>query len=259
MKNYKIQNIKKALYNNRLIILSIVIISILIILFLINKKIDNFDNNKEGLNKCDGIIYINLENREDRKQIILNELKKMNINNENKIHKVSGVFMPNNGHKGNVQSFILALTLAKLNDWEMVCIFEDDAEIVNTNNFSKDCDYIINKLDTYVPDWDVIMLGTAHAKKDTVSFDNKICKINSATTKTGIIVKKKYYDKLINNFSSSNDLMLESKKSNDNYEKYASDQRMKVLQETGNWFGFHKDILKQRNIWSSTMRYSYGN
>ena len=241
------------------ILVYILIIVIIIIFLAKNKYIELFEDDKEGLNKCDGIVYVNLENREDRKKIFLEEIKKMNIKNENKLHKVSGVFMPNNGHKGNVQSFIIALMLAKLNEWDMVCIFEDDAEIINTNNFSKDCEYIINKLNENEPKWDVIMLGTAHSKKENVLFDDRICKIKSATTKTCIIVKKHYYDKLINNFKSSNDLMLGSKKTSYNYEKYASDQRMQVLQETGKWFGFHKDIIKQRDIWSSTMRYSYGN
>jgi glycosyl transferase family 25 len=245
---------------NLTLLVFIIILIIYIIIYydnINNKSIEGFEEeNNEGLNKCDGIVYINLENREDRKKLFLEEVKKININ-ENKLHKVSGIYIPKNGHKGNVQSFILGLTLAKINNWNMVAIFEDDMEIIKDVNFNEECDYIINKLNNNVPDWDVIMLGTANSKKENVDFDNKICKINIATTKTGIIVQKHYYDKLINNFNSSNDLMLVNRKSNEKYEKYASDQRMGVLQETGKWFGFHNDIIKQRNIWSSTMKNSY--
>lgn len=260
MANFKSNKKNKQNTKNNInikLIFIVLLICILILLYLIRKKYtETFNEELIGLNKCDGIVYINLENREDRKKLFLEEIRKINLD-ENKLHKVSGIFMPKNGHKGNVQSFILALTLAKMNNWNMVAIFEDDMEIIEGIDFNKECNHIINTLNQNIPDWDVIMLGSPQCHKDNVSFDDKICKFKYGTTKTGIIVQKHYYDKLINNFKYSNDLMLSYKKSNDNYEKYASDQVMKVLQERDKWFGFHNDIIKQRNIWSSTMRYSY--
>ena len=227
-------------------------------------NIDTFENNIDrcgytsnyGINRCNGIIYINLDNRPDRKEIILKEMKKMGIE-DNKLYKVSAVFTPANGHKGNVQSFILAITLAKLNNWDKVCIFEDDAEIINTNNFNKDVEYIIKQLDKNVGKWDCIMLGTAFATKENVNFDNKIKRVTSSTTKTGLIIQSHYYDTLLENFNKSNSLMSICKKSHNNKEVHASDQYMKKLQQKDKWFCFDKDIIKQRDIWSSTMRYSY--
>ena len=53
----------------------ITVICILLIILLVCKKIyDNFDNN--WTDKIDGIVYINLENREDRKKVLLQELTK---------------------------------------------------------------------------------------------------------------------------------------------------------------------------------------
>jgi hypothetical protein len=47
----------------------------------------------EGLLNCFDYIYINLENREDRKKIILQEFKKMDVSEEN-IYKISGINIP---------------------------------------------------------------------------------------------------------------------------------------------------------------------
>jgi hypothetical protein len=212
-----------------------------------------FSNNKELI---DAVIYINLENREDRKKIILDELKKINIP-ENKIHKISGIFVPKNGHKGNVQSFILALELAKLNKWKTVMICEDDMEIiVPYEEFNNKVNKLLNTLKEKNIKWDCIMLGQAYGTKTKIDIPD-ITKITAASTKTCIIVPEHFYDILLNNFKSSNDLMHPDKKSGDKFEKYASDQRWKVLQDVHTFLAFEKDLVKQRNIWSSTMKYSY--
>jgi len=236
------------------LLLALLIIILLLICWKYwnNNDVEGYESNP--IDKIDGVVYINLENREDRKKLIKEEMDKMGIP-EDKIHKVSGVFIPKNGHKGNVQSFILALQLAKMNNWETVLLLEDDAKlIVSEEEFKSKLNEMFNYLNN--KEWDVIMLGQAYGKK--VDTDNiNIKKISSATTKTAIIIKSHYYNKLLNNFNSSNDLMLSHKKSEDKYEKYASDQRWRDLQETGNWYSFTDDIVKQGNIWSSTMKYSY--
>ena len=59
--------------------------------------------NIRSVDDIDAFIYINLENREDRKKELLAELEKLGIPSS-KIFKVSGVYIPDNGHKGCVQS-----------------------------------------------------------------------------------------------------------------------------------------------------------
>ena len=43
----------------------------------------------------------------------MKELEKLNTD-MSKVHKVSGVYMPKNGHKGCIQSHILALNMIKM-------------------------------------------------------------------------------------------------------------------------------------------------
>lgn len=235
------------------IIVILVILLLVYVYMSITSTNEMFSNNKELI---DAVIYINLENREDRKKIILDELKKINIP-ENKIHKISGIFVPKNGHKGNVQSFILALELAKLNKWKTVMICEDDMEIiVPYEEFNNKVNKLLNTLKEKNIKWDCIMLGQAYGTKTKIDIPD-ITKITAASTKTCIIVPEHFYDILLNNFKSSNDLMHPDKKSGDKFEKYASDQRWKVLQDVHTFLAFEKDLVKQRNIWSSTMKYSY--
>jgi hypothetical protein len=241
-----------------MIILAIIIIILLLIIlyFSINVFIENFTNVYDNI---DAFIYINLENREDRKKDILSEFKKLNVPEE-KIRKISGVFVPKNGHKGNVQSFILALELAKINKWKTVMICEDDMEIiVPYDEFNNKINSLLNILKEKNIKWDCIMLGQANGTKTKIDIYDmpNINKITNATTKTCIIVPEHFYDILLNNFKSSNDLMMSDKKSGDRFEKYASDQRWKVLQEVHTFLAFEKDLVKQRNIWSTTMKYSY--
>jgi hypothetical protein len=241
--------------------LFIILLIIFIIIILINSKKPNreqfvTDDNTSNDLDINGYIYINLENREDRKKIILDELKKINIPEE-KIYKISGVFMPKNGHKGNVQSFILALELAKLNKWHNVMICEDDMElIVPPEEFNNKVNKLLTTLKEKNMRWDCIMLGQAYGTKSPTDIPD-VVKITDASTKTCIIVPEHFYDQLLNNFRSSNDLMLSYKKSADDFEKYASDQRWKVLQDVYTFLAFDQDLIKQRDIWSSTMLYSY--
>ena len=122
---------------NKLLI-SILLLTILIICCIINNnKVEFFYNKKYGTENIDGCVYINLENRKDRKKLLVKELQKMKIPIR-KIHKVAGIYMPKNGHKGCTQSHILALTIAKMNKWQYALILEDDAKLtISSDNFQK--------------------------------------------------------------------------------------------------------------------------
>jgi hypothetical protein len=204
----------------------------------------NWDSN------IDGIIYINLENRDDRKELVLNELTKINTD-MTKVQKVSGIYTPQNGHKGCIQSHLLALLIAKMNKWNNVLILEDDFELnVDPIDFNNKINYIFDYIKDTNAKWDVVMIATAYAKKENI--DNVIVKINSATTGSAYIVNNTYYDTLINLFTNCNDKMSKDKWNDDNWEPYALDQQWLPFQMKDNWFGFNIDLSKQRNIRSST-------
>ena len=233
-----------------MIILAIIIIILLLIIlyFSINVFIENFTNIYDNI---DAFIYINLENREDRKKDILSEFKKLNVPEE-KIRKISGVSIPKNGHKGCIQSHILALQMAKLNNWKRVMILEDDAELnVEPEVFKTMIEKAMNQ-----QNWDIIILhGANQEKKENSDINNgEMHYLKHSTQSTGYIIKDTYYDKLLNLFMHCNDMM-----SKDNWEipgsweSYALDQQWNKLIEKDNWIGFKNNLLKQRNISSNIM------
>ena len=257
--------------------IEIIIFSILVILFvilLLRRSWEGFFNEQHGINRLDAIIYINLENRGDRKDLLMKELEKLNTN-MGKVHKVSGVFIPKNGHKGCIQSHILALNMIKLNKWKRVLILEDDAELdMSPEAFNDLLNKTIDTLDSKYSNWDVIMLATANKIIDdkiddmsinVVSLDGsikeplplKIQKLKNATTSSAYIVKDTYVDNIINLFNNCNDNMEHSKLSGQGYEYWALDQKWAELQIKDNWFVLEKDPIKQRAIWSTIMSESH--
>ena len=261
--NYINQNIEYIVFFALVILLSILIL---------NKSWESFYNEQNGINRLDAIIYINLENRGDRKEVLMKDLEKLNTN-MNKVHKVSGVFIPKNGHKGCIQSHILALNMIKLNKWKRVLILEDDAELdISPEAFNDLLNKTIDTLDEKYSNWDVIMLATANKVIDNkiddmsinvVSPDGsikeplKIQKLKTATTSSAYIVKDSYVDNILNLFNTCNDNMVHSKLSGQGFEFWALDQKWAELQVKDNWFVIDKDPIKQRAIWSTIMNESH--
>ena len=275
--------------SNLELIIFFILVSILAYLIL-QRSWEGFFTQQNGINRLDAIIYINLENRSDRKELLMNELLKLNTD-MSKVHKISGVYMPKNGHKGCIQSHILALNMIKMNNWERVLILEDDAELdmdaeVINNLINKS----LEELDSKHPDWNVIMLATANKVIDTnnnkfkfgkkknsnknndndnnndndtnsiplqiFAKDGKIIplkleKLNSATTSSAYIVKKSYAENILNLFNKCNNNMSANKMTDDGFEHWALDQKWAELQNKDKWFCIDKDPIKQRAIWST--------
>ncbi len=222
---------------------------ILLLLFLITSSNNEHFNNINNINrKIDAVIYINLDNRTDRKELLLNEFEKMNINDN--IYRIAAIPTPNNGHKGCCQSHILALELAKLNNWDTVAIFEDDFEL---NVSPEEYNRLINK-SLKNTKWDVILLHGENKEVKQI-IDNEMYYLKHSTCATGYIIKKEYIDTLLKIFKNCNANM------NTNYwsggqntwEENAIDQKWNQLIEKDNWIGFNTNIGKQRNIKSSIM------
>jgi hypothetical protein len=232
---------------NYYVLIFVIFILTIYFIFFTRVLIDNFN---QWQDKIDAYIYINLENREDRKKLLLDEFKKLDIP-EDKIRKISGVRIPKNGHKGCIQSHILALQMAKLNNWKTVAIFEDDAEI------TVDIDIFKNMVKDAmsVDNWDMIILhGANQSVKENGEIEGhpELHYLKHSTQSTGYIIKNTYYDKLLNLFIHCNDMM-----SKDNWEVpgswegHALDQQWNKLVEKDNWIGFKNNLLKQRAISSS--------
>lgn len=246
----------------------------IIVFLILNRSFEGFFNEQNGINRLDAIIYINLENRSDRKDLLMIELVKLNTN-MSKVHKVSGVFIPKNGHKGCVQSHILALNMIKMNKWRRVLILEDDAELdCNPETLNTIINQSLDILDSNHPDWNVIMLGSAHKVIDKSTPDiilninindtstntnttntNKqpyiLQKLQTATTSSAYIIKDTYVDTILNLFNNCNNNMKSETLTQKGWEEWALDQRWATIQRKHKWFSINKDPIKQRNIWST--------
>ena len=276
-------NIKKYIHTNIEIIIFFLLVSCVVYLILC-RSWEAFFTEQDGINRLDAIIYINLEARNDRKDLLMKELEKLKTD-MSKVHKVSGVYMPKNGHKGCIQSHILALNMIKMNNWNRVLILEDDAEL---NMTPETINSLINKsleeLDKDYPEWNVIMLATAnkvidkdynkinklknelnnnelnkkplpidldiYTNKDKTN-SLKLEKLKKATTSSAYIVKKEYADNILNLFNHCNNNMSPKNMSSKGYEHWALDQKWAELQKNNMWFCIDKDPIKQRAIWST--------
>jgi hypothetical protein len=248
---------------------------LVLIILLSRRSWEGFFNEEKGINKLDAIIYINLENRGDRKDLLMKELESLDTNMK-RVHKVSGIYIPKNGHKGCIQSHILALNMIKLNrnKWNRVLILEDDAELtIKPEQVNEVISKALEKLDEIDPDWKVLMLATAWK---VISKDNNpdiqgleisnpegkevplaLERIHRATTASAYIVKESYVDDILNLFNRCNMKMKHTELSGDNYEPWALDQKWETLQAKDHWYCLDKDIIKQRAIWSTTMSESH--
>jgi GR25 family glycosyltransferase involved in LPS biosynthesis len=230
----------------------VILILVVIYIYVVSNKninhqelFDPTSNVSSIPNEIDAFIYINLDNREDRKKLILEEFKKLNIPEE-KIHRIAAVRKPKNGHKGCVQSHILALKLAKLNNWNKIAIFEDDMELnVTPEEFYKK----INKALKYNK-WDMLVLhGSYQEMKEDI--DSDMYYLKNSTQSTGYVIKHNYIDTLMNAFMKCNNHMSDDKWGNGKHEPYALDQQWNELIRKDKWIGFKPNLITQRNSASS--------
>ena len=226
----------------------LIVIGILIITS--SFKSERFNINPNGLNSFDKILYINLEHRKDRKKQILSELKKTGIIN-NKFKRIDAFREKYNGHIGCCKSHIKALEYAKGKNYNHVIILEDDFIFTKPK---KEVDIIINKfLSDYKENWDVIMLTTVHKKLEKIDNIDYIKNVNSASTSSGYIIQKHFYDKLIEKLKfclkKMEEEMKEWSKTNigkkKNETSWALDQCWSDLQKKSRWYIFDPYLGKQ--------------
>ena len=206
----------------------------------------------------DGIMYINLSNREDRNISILNELKKIQVSS-NFIHRIDAILNTVCGYLGSAESHIKALEYAKKMKWKRFLILEDDAIF----NYPKErILYILSEfLRKYENNWDVFMWYTYWNEMIDTDIEF-IKKLLWGTTLNSYIVNEHYIDTLLENFKESKQLLYDEvekhKITNPNQKLYISsnalDQRTHSLQRKHNWYISNPYLCSQSTIlYSSTM------
>lgn len=185
------------------------------------------------------IYYINLEERIDRKKHIENEFKKLGWNNYTRFNAIKH----SNGAIGCSMSHLEILKNARNNNLDYVVILEDDIQFLDIELYKK----LFNKYMNNNIEFDVFMLAgnLIGNNKKNIRNDYYI-KINKCYTTTGYIVKKHYYDKLINNIEEGiNNLVKEYKKN-----LYAIDVYWGVLQRNDNWYILYPRTISQLPCYS---------
>jgi glycosyl transferase family 25 len=168
-------------------------------------------------------IYINLLSRTDRKDHVESELKKLGINNPTRFNAIKMA----NGALGCSMSHLKSIELAKENNYEYVFICEDDITFLNPTLFTMQLKMFLSKNIS----WDVILV----AGNNMVPFeavDNTCIKVSNCQTTTGYIVKREYYDKLMENYKEGIQKQLREPTVPD----YKIDKYWFKLQKEDNWF-----------------------
>lgn len=145
----------------------------------------------------DKAVYINLDHREDRRQIMNNFFEEGKFP-ENKIYRFSGI-KHEVGIVGCAMGHISILEMAKRNKWKSILILEDDLQWIDfENNYKKLENLISSQL------WDVCML-TGDYLEVNGSF------VKGAFYTNAYIVQSHYYDTLLDNFKVGLQLKLNKK------------------------------------------------
>jgi glycosyl transferase family 25 len=167
--------------------------------------------------------YINLESRPDRKKHVEEQLKIIGI----QANRFNAIKLPN-GALGCSMSHLKCLEIAKENDWEHILIVEDDIKFLNPKLFIIQ----LNKFLFLHSEWDVILVAGNNLPPHEV-IDDSCVKVKHCQTTTGYIVKKHYYNTLIENIRSGITHLI---KEPNNHYLYAIDKYWVNLQQRDNWF-----------------------
>ena len=169
-------------------------------------------------------MYINLLNRTDRKEHVINELKKLGINDN--VERFNAVKLEN-GALGCSMSHLKCLELAKQKNYEYIFICEDDITFLNPTLFLEQLGCFLSTSRS----WDVILVAGNNMIPYTL-IDNTCIKVSNCQTTTGYIVKREYYDKIIGNFKEG----IQKQIKEPNVAEYKIDKYWFKLQRDDNWF-----------------------
>jgi len=188
------------------------------------------------VDKIDHIFYINLDRREDRRELIEKELIKMDlISKAERFPAIEHV----KGYVGCSYSHLECIKLAKERKYKNILIFEDDFEFIVTKDyFYKKMEILINE------EWDVLFLS--YKSKKFKKIDENKLKFICTITASGYIIKEHYYDKLIDLYEQA---VIKLIKTN-NRNLYANDTCWRDLILKDEWYGIIDRIGKQRPSYS---------
>lgn len=188
----------------------------------------------------DKIFYINLEKRLDRKIQIETELNNFGLSYErfNAIEHEEGCI-------GCANSHLQVLKMAKERGHKNVLILEDDFTfLVSKDEFEHELTLFF---ETYRNNYDVCMLSYNLIQHEVLPEPSNVNRVLDAQTASGYIVNSHYFDKLIELYEESNQLLEQTRM----HWIYANDMIWKKYQPTDNWYYFKTRLGKQRAGYSN--------
>ena len=138
------------------------------------------------------------------------------------------------------RSHIKCIEIAKEREWPFVCIFEDDVLFLNNAHINEKIHKYINY------DYDVLYIGAWLRNNKYVNIFDDLIKVNYTCCLHAYIVKKHYYDVILNNLKEG----LSLKKKNPKNYYYNNDEYIKKLQERDNWLCLSPIMATQINGYS---------
>lgn len=165
-------------------------------------------------NLSKNIFVINLKERIDRKNHIVNELKKIDCSEYNFIEGINGNEIFNNtnlsnGMFGLVKTYLKIYEIWKKTNAKEILIIEDDCKFVN--DFNKQLDLYIKNIPN---DWEMIYFGANHNYHmgfKTQKINEYCVKLNNSFSAHCVLLRDYVFEDLINrikNFTIENDVMM---------------------------------------------------
>jgi len=186
------------------------------------------------------VFYINLDSRTDRKQLVENELNEL----EWKYERFPAI-EKEDGRLGCSMSHLRVLMMAKERNLDHVVILEDDIHFKNPVFFNEH----LKKAITH--DFDVLLIAGNIRPPITPTDNPNLFRVQKSYTTTGYIVKKHYYDKLIQNYKMG---ILQLMKNPEQMGRYEIDVFWDTLQQKDNWFIIMPRTVTQLSDYSDILK-----
>jgi glycosyl transferase family 25 len=188
----------------------------------------------------DGIFYINLDRRTDRREEIEGELGKLGLPYE----RFAGI-PHREGIVGCGRSHLAVLKLAKERGYRNVLIFVDDFMLLVP---PEECLANLSELFETKQEFDVCFL--AYNIQRAEPYSALLQRVTEGQTASAYLVNAHYYDKLIALYEWAMPLL----ESTGQHWIYANDQVWKRLQATDRWYAFTTRLGKQRDGFSDNAK-----
>lgn len=190
----------------------------------------------------ENVYYINLEERKDRKDLVESELKKLKW----KYERFNAIRLKD-GRAGCSMSHLKLLEMAKAKHLEYIVIVEDDIQFMKPEQYN----YMLSEFNRFMKtnkiEYDVLLLA-GNLRPPVARVNNFITRISKSWTTTGYIVKKHYYDTMIQNFKEGVNLLIKNPQIKGQYE---IDTYWHKLQVKDRWFILSPRTVTQRPNFST--------